>query len=251
VQELTKANRIMKQTIGLYSIGLVTVLFLKAAVAGEAVQTPKAKPATPAADRWEPAIQAFEAKDRKQAPAKGGIVFVGSSSIVLWDLAKSFPGMPVINRGFGGSQMADSVRYADRIVIPHQPRIVVLYAGDNDLAAGKTPQRVFEDYRKFVAKVHAALPKARIIAIAIKPSQARWKLIEKIREANRLIGDFSAQDARLAFVDMEKSMLGADGKPQPEFFRSDGLHLNAEGYRLWADRLRPYLREPTSTENRQ
>ncbi len=205
-----------------------------------------AKPATPAAaDRWEPAIRAFEAKDRKQPPAKDGVVFVGSSSIVMWDLAKNFPGVSAVNRGFGGSQMADSARYADRIVIPYRPQLVVLYAGDNDLAAGKTPEQVFDDYCRFVAKVHAALPKARIVTIAIKPSRARWKLMDRIRRTNRLLGEFAAKDPRLVFVDMEASMLDGEGKPRAELFRPDGLHLNAEGYRLWSERIRPYLRELT------
>lgn len=206
-----------------------------------AKQTPSAK-----ADRWEPAIRAFEAKDRKQAPAKGGIVFVGSSSIVLWDLPKSFPGLNAINRGFGGSQLADSVRYARRIVLPYEPRTVVLYAGDNDLASGKTPQQVFDDYQRFVAAIHAALPKTRIIYIAIKPSKARWKLIDKIRATNRLIADFAAKDPRLVFIDVEKPMLGVDGKPRPELFMPDGLHLNAEGYRLWAGLVGPHLKEETT-----
>ncbi len=219
-------------------------------VLGTTSLAPAAEPAkkTPSvkADRWEPAIRAFQAKDRKQAPAKGGIVFVGSSSIVLWDLAKSFPGLDAINRGFGGSQLADSVRYAGRIVIPYQPRTVVLYAGDNDLAAGKAPEQVFDAYRSFVAAIHAALPKTRILYIAIKPSKARWKLIDKIRAANRLIADFAAKDPRLVFIDVEEPMLGTDGKPRPELFMPDGLHLNAEGYRLWAGLVGPHLKEENS-----
>jgi lysophospholipase L1-like esterase len=210
------------------------------AVQAGASETPAAKAAA-AADRWESAIQAFEAQDRKSAPAKGGIVFVGSSSIRLWSVERSFPGMGVLNRGFGGSHLADSVRYVERIVTPYQPRVVVLYAGDNDLAAGKSPEQVAADYRKFVAKVHAALPKARIVYIAVKPSLARWKLIEKVRETNRLIRDSAGQDSRLVFVDVERPMLGPDGKPRPGLFLRDGLHLNAEGYRIWTDLVRPHL----------
>jgi lysophospholipase L1-like esterase len=150
--------------------------------------------------------------------------------------------MGVLNRGFGGSQLADSVRYVERIVTPYQPRVVVLYAGDNDLASGKSPEQVLADYRQFVAKVHAALPKTRIVYIAVKPSLARWKLIEKGRATNRLIQQAAAENPRLVFVDLEKPMLGPDGKPRPELFLRDGLHLNAEGYRIWADLVRPHLR---------
>ncbi len=194
------------------------------------------------ADRWEQAIRDFEAQDRKSAPAQGGIVFVGSSSIRLWKLAESFPGLIAMNRGFGGSELADSVRYADRIVIPYRPRIVVLYAGDNDLASGKSPERVLADFKQFVAKVHAALPKTRIVYIGIKPSLSRWKLIDKVREANRRIKDFVAADPRLIFIDVEPPMLGPDGKPRPDLFQPDGLHVNAAGYKLWADLLRPHLK---------
>lgn len=235
-----------------YCAAAAASLLLLAAIASpcKAFQEPAVKPAkqTPSAkaDRWEPAIRAFEVKDRKQAPAKGGIVFVGSSSIVLWDLQKSFPGLDAINRGFGGSQLADSVRYANRIVIPYEPRTVVLYAGDNDLASGKTPQQVFDDYRRFVAAIHAALTKTRIIYVAIKPCKARWKLIDRVRTANRLIADFAAKDPRLVFIDVEKTMLGAGGKPRPELFLPDGLHLNAEGYRLWASLVGPHLKEETT-----
>ncbi len=230
-------------------VALGLLLLVGVSVSSGASQEPAAKSpkqaAAAAADRWEPAIRAFEAKDREHPPAKGGIVFVGSSSIRLWQIEKSFPGMSVLNRGFGGSQLSDSVRYAERIVIAYQPRIVVLYAGDNDLAAGKSPEQVLADYRQFVVKVHAALPKTRIVYIAIKPSTARWKLIEKIRTANRLIREFAANDPRLVFIDVEKPMLGADGKPRPELFLRDGLHLNADGYCVWTDLVRPHLRELT------
>jgi lysophospholipase L1-like esterase len=118
---------------------------------------------------------------------------------------------------------------------------VVLYAGDNDLAAGKSPEQVLADYRQFVAKVHAALPKTRIVYIAVKPSLARWKLIEKVRTTNGLIQQAAAGDPRLVFIDVEKPMVGPDGKPRPELFLRDGLHLNAEGYRIWADLVRPHL----------
>jgi lysophospholipase L1-like esterase len=205
-------------------------------------QASSATPKPPAKDRWEPAIRAFEAQDRKHPSIPGGIVFVGSSSIRLWKLAESFPGVEALNRGFGGSQLADSVRYADRIVIPYKPRLVVLYAGDNDLAAGKSPEQVSDDSHQFVAKVHAALPKTRILYIGIKPSLSRWKLIDKIRDANRRIKDFAATDPRLVFIDVEQSILGPDGKPRPELFQPDGLHLNATGYRVWAELVRPYLK---------
>lgn len=192
--------------------------------------------------RWESQIRAFEAKDQKQAPPQGGIVFVGSSSIRLWNLPKSFPDLPVTNRGFGGSQLADSVQFAERIVLPYRPKVVVVYAGDNDLASGKSPEQVAADFRALVEKVRKALPKTRVVYIAIKPSLARWKLIETIRKANDLISESSKKDSRVILVDVEKEMLGADGRPRPELFKPDGLHLNDEGYAVWARLVRPHLK---------
>jgi lysophospholipase L1-like esterase len=194
-------------------------------------------------DKWEQDIAAFEALDAKSPPPKNAILFVGSSSIRLWDLKESFPDRRTINRGFGGSELADSVRYAKRLILPHQPRIVVLYAGDNDIANGKSPKQVFADFQEFVSVVHRALPKSKILYIAIKPSIKRWALIDKIREANRLIREHIAQQKndKLVFLDIEKSMLSADGKPRADLLQEDGLHLNAQGYRLWTRLLRPFM----------
>lgn len=193
------------------------------------------------ADRWESDIAAYEAMDRKSPPVQDGIVFIGSSSVRLWDVRKSFPDLPVVNRGFGGSQLADSVRYADRILIPYRPKTVVLYAGDNDLAAGKSPEQVLADYKAFAVKVHDALPDTRIVYVAVKPSPKRWALIEKIRETNRLIRAAAEQDPRQVFVDVEKPMLTAEGQPRAELYRADELHLNEEGYKLWTELVRPHL----------
>lgn len=212
---------------------LTLVCFAPAAWAQEA-ESPHA--------RWEKAIAEFEKRDAEKMPPKDGIVFVGSSSIVGWKLDESFPDLPIIKRGFGGSQLDDSVHFAPRIVTKYEPKIVVLYAGDNDLASGKTPEKVASDFDAFVRLVHEKLPKTKIIYVAVKPSIARWKLIDKVRETNRLIAEKCKKDERLVFLDIQPLMLGDDGQPKPELFVKDGLHLSAEGYRRWSDLLRPHLK---------
>ena len=193
------------------------------------------------ASRWEEAIAAFEQSDQKNPPPKGGVLFVGSSSIRLWDLDAHFPKIDAINRGFGGSQLSDVVHYTDRIVLPYEPRLIVLYAGDNDIAAGKSPEQVFQDFQQFVNRVRARQPGTKIAFIAIKPSLKRWPLIDKIRDANARIERMCREDDRLTFVDIDAPMLGPDGKPRPELFREDGLHLNEDGYRLWTSLLKTSL----------
>ncbi len=190
--------------------------------------------------QWEKEIRAFEASDRTNLPPQNAILFVGSSSFRKWtNLAQAFPGKPVINRGFGGSHIADSTALADRIIFPYQPRLIVFYAGDNDLAAGLSAEQVVADYRAFVEKIHARLPKSVIAFVSIKPCPLRWKLHEKVAAANAgikaLPGDY------LKFIDVYPAMLGADGKPQPDLFIADGLHPSAKCYELWAGIIKPYL----------
>ena len=192
---------------------------------------------------FEKEIRSFEASDRTRPPPRDAVLFIGSSSIKFWDtLADDFPDLVTIRRGFGGSQIADSTRYADRIIIPYHPRQIVLYAGDNDLAAGRTPRQVLEDFQAFVAKVRAELPKARISFISIKPSLARWKLIDRIKKANHLIEQYAASENGLQYLDTFTPMLGPDGKPRPELLRPDGLHCSRQGYQLWAKVIGPKVR---------
>lgn len=208
-----------------------------ALLAGAAVPVPRV---TAQADKWAKEMAAFEEQDRKD-PAVGGVVFVGSSSIRLWDLAKSFPGLPALNRGFGGSEIPDSVNHVDLLVIKHKPRVVVFYAGDNDIANGRSPQQVFADYKTFVGRIHAALPATKIAFIAIKPSIQRWRLVDNVRKANALVRDYAQSDERLGFVDVDGPMLGWDEKPRTDLFVADGLHMTPKGYELWNTLVRPFV----------
>lgn len=193
--------------------------------------------------RWQKDILAFAKKDAEKAPPENPIVFTGSSSIVKWKtLAEDFPGLPVMNRGFGGSEVFDSFNYAHLTVIKYKPRQVVMYAGGNDINAGKTPQRVFADFKAFVAKVHAALPECRICYISNAPNPKRWSMIDKMIETSRLVEEYTKTDKRLQFINVYPHMLGADGKPKPDIFVEDQLHMNPKGYVIWKAVVGPYLK---------
>jgi lysophospholipase L1-like esterase len=193
--------------------------------------------------RWEAEIQSFEQSDRTHPPPQGAILFVGSSSIRLWkSLARDFPDLPVINRGFGGSQLVDSTYFADRIVTPYHPRQIVVYAGANDISAGKTPLQVLGDFRAFAAKVHTALPQTRIAFLAVAGNPARWSQIERVKAANDLIRKDCEKDPRLDYIDVFTPMMAEDGHPKPGIFVQDRLHMNEKGYAIWTRVIRPYLK---------
>ncbi len=199
-------------------------------------------PAKPAAHAFEAEILAYEAADKKAAPAEGGILFTGASGIRLWKtLAGDFPGLPVFNRGFGGSQLSDSIYYADRISLRYKPKTIVIQAGGNDIHGGKTPAQVAADFKTYVEKVRAGLPEAKIIYLGQGPSPARWAEREAQQEANRLVRDYIAAGKNLVFADLWPLLLGADGQPRQELFVEDRLHPTAAGYKLRTELLRPLL----------
>lgn len=226
----------------IYRTQLVGLLCL---VLGASIASPgrakEAKPCKP--EVWADAIAKFEEEDKKMPPPKQGVLFLGSSSIRLWDVKKSFPDMLTVNRGFGGSQICDSTHYADRLVNIHEPRVVVFYAGDNDIAGGKSPEQVRDDFRAFVEKVRGPQPELPIIFLAIKPSIARWKLADEIKEANQLIQDDLEELGNITYVDVWPAMLDEQGEPRKELFADDGLHMNEKGYEVWTELVTPLVEQ--------
>jgi lysophospholipase L1-like esterase len=196
--------------------------------------------------QWEKAISDFEAQDKEHPVAPGGILFLGSSSIRMWDLEKSFPGRPVLNRGFGGSQIADSLYFFDRVVLPYKPSTIVFYAGDNDIAREKSAEVVTADFKALTAKVWEHFPETRILFIGIKPSTARWNLYPEMKKVNEAIGQWAQAEKRVLLVDVENVMLGEDGLPRQELLQKDGLHMTEEGYAAWTKLLAPLLPAPTA-----
>jgi lysophospholipase L1-like esterase len=200
-------------------------------------------------DRWEKEIAAIEEQIASGKTPQEGVLFVGSSSIRLWKLDKSFPDLKTANHGFGGSQLEDSVRYFERIVVPAKPTVIVLYAGDNDVATGKSASDVSEDFREFVEKVEQQLPTCRrVLYVSIKPSLLRWNLAEKMKETNASIRKICESDDRLEFVDIWAPMLNEKGEPTAELFVKDGLHLSEAGYAVWTQAVRPYLAEQQNSQ---
>lgn len=183
--------------------------------------------------KWEKGIAAIEKNLKANPPKPGSVFFVGASTIVRWDLKKYFPDSSYVNVGFGGSVIADSAHFAQRIILPYKPSTIVFYAGDNDIAAGLKGEQVVEDFRSFVSIVRKDNPSCKVLFLAVKPSIARWKMFEEQKKANSLVRLFCEKGDRLAYVDTVTPMLGEDGKPPADLFVKDGLHLSPKGYELW------------------
>lgn len=192
---------------------------------------------------WVKEIAAFADADTKEFPKKGKILFVGSSSIRGWHtLKEDFPGIYTINRGFGGSHLEDVNFYAPQIVFPYKPKLIVLYGGENDVAAGKTVEAVYADFKEFVSSVRKKLPKTQLIVVSVKPSPARREFAAKYKELNDLMRKMTKADKRLSFVDVWTPMLDEKGEPKKDIFLGDQLHLNREGYKIWRAALLPFIK---------
>ncbi len=229
------------------SLAVLVAFVIPATIVAQAADPSALQPS----EKWAEAMDAFAEEDAANAPRRGGVVFVGSSSIRFWDLSTAFPDLkpPALNRGFGGSEISDSIRHFDLLVAKHRPRLVVLYAGDNDISNGKSSERVAADFQEFANLVHSELPGTRLAFVAIKPSLARWELAPRMQQANAAIRAACDEQEVLTFVDIWKPMLGPDDRPRPDLFLADGLHLNKAGYRVWNAMLNPLLVEPSPSRD--
>lgn len=220
-----------------------TLSFAIALVAGGFTQG-EARVSDPDPKRFSRAMEGFKAEDASAKPVKDLILFTGSSSIRMWKtLARDFPDHEVLNRGFGGSHLSDALHYFDLLVTRHKPKVIVLYCGENDLWSGKPPEQVLEDFKTFAKRVHEKFPQTRIHYLACKPSPKRWEKWKLYQRCNRMIANGCAKDKRLNFVDVSKVMLGADGKPFPEIWLADKLHMNEKGYARWTKLIGPILKK--------
>lgn len=186
-------------------------------------------------ERWTGDMERLAARDAESPPPEDCLLFVGSSSIRLWDLEAFWPGEATLNNGFGGSVLADSIRHFDQVIAPYQPRAVVVYAGDNDIARSYTPERVRDDFEALAALTREAHPGTQVVFIAIKPSIRRWEMWPQMREANVLIAELCEGDELLHYADVASPMLPDDGSvPDESWFVRDGLHLSEWAYGEWS-----------------
>ena len=216
-------------------VRLAAVIAVSAAVGGAASQP------GPDPRRFEAEVAQFEAADRATPPPDGAVLFVGSSSIRYWDVAAAFPGRSAIKRGFGGSHVSDNIYFADRLIFRYKPPLIVFYAGDADVAAGKQADQIAADYRTLVAAIHSRLPATRVIVIGTKPSPAHWAQMKTIRAANASVKALAEADPLVEYVDVEAALLGTDGRPRAELYAENGLNLNERGYERWNEAVRPAI----------
>jgi lysophospholipase L1-like esterase len=189
-------------------------------------------------------IKNFEKQDSISMPSSGQILLVGSSTFRFWVSSKEdLVGYSTINRGFGGSQMSDVNYYFDRIVSKYQPKMILVYEGDNDLAAGESPETVFEDFKIFADKIKTQLPNAKVGYCSIRPSIARTNLRDKQVQTNQMIKDFCEKNNGFYFIDFYKYYFLPNGDLIPDVFVADKLHLNKQGYEIWTKATLKFLKK--------
>lgn len=198
----------------------------------------------PEPNRFEDEVRLFEILDHYVPPPGNACLFTGSSTIARWfDLESSFPGLPVLNRGFGGSTMNDLNFYRDRIVFPYDPVKIIVYEGDNDIARGASPSEFLEACREFVLACGSRIPGTQIIFLSIKPSPARIKDWQRMKEANRLLKAFAEKHENVLFIDITRDLIKSDGNPKEDIFEADRLHFNKAGYEILSRAISPVLYE--------
>jgi len=193
--------------------------------------------------RFEEEIEAFAGWDAKNSSPKDALLFVGSSSIRFWDTAEAFPGYPVINRGFGGSHISDVLYYFDRVIGRFDPSLIIFYCGENDIASGLDPDKVFDDYTELLARIGQAFPDTDFLYVSIKPSNSRIEYSDEFETFNRRVESYNETKSRLHYIDLASPLTTSDGQPDDSLFVDDQLHLNEDGYLHWNEKMRKFLSE--------
>jgi lysophospholipase L1-like esterase len=194
-------------------------------------------------ERFRQEIMAFENWDAKNSFPDGAILFVGSSSIRMWETHKAFPDYPVINRGFGGSMISDVQYFYKEVIEKYDPALVVFYAGDNDIANGKPVEEVVRDYKALIYRFHKDFPDAKFLYVPIKPSSSRWDYWAAMEEVNQQVKTFNEKREYLSYADLATPLLTGDGTPDDALFLEDQLHLNEQGYAVWNEVMEPKIRD--------
>ena len=196
-----------------------------------------------APNRFADSFAAFAQQDKDHPFAKGGIVFVGSSSVRMLDIPRYFPGIVALNRGFGGAHISDVNHYLEQAVLQYEPGTVVFFCGGNDLWDGKSPAQVKADFDEFTQRLFARVPRAKLIVLAWRPSPSRISIIDKELAFNKLLKATADRDKRMIYLDGSAArFLDDNGQPKPELYLDDRLHMNHAGYLIWGEIIRPYLK---------
>lgn len=187
-------------------------------------------------NRYETDIENFRRFDNRNTLAKNPVLFVGSSSIRYWETSKSFPNLPVINRGFGGASLPEIIHYYDDIIKKHSPSIIIVYC-DIDIENGKSPNVAVNAFNELVNKIEKDFPQTQILLLAMKPTLIDDFLGKDVKTnkviTNKMLNEYCEATKNLHYVDITKSMLGSDGHLRSDIFLADGMHLNQLGYALW------------------
>ncbi len=192
--------------------------------------------------RFKDEINTYIESDKSNPPPEDCYLFIGSSSMRMWkSLQEDFPGYPVINRGFGGSHFSDAIYYFNDLILAYNPKKIIIYEGDNDLASSKSPKKIMKDLKTLLELIRDNLDHPDIAIISAKPSPRRWNLKDKYENLNAKFENLASKSQDLTYINVYTNMLNDQGRPEPELFLEDSLHMTGKGYMIWEKQIRPFI----------
>ena len=194
------------------------------------------------APRFADAIEAFLKEDQTNPPPKQAILFIGSSIFRQWkNLKEQMAPLPVFNRAFGGSRTAEILFYMDKVVLPYEPKIIVYYCGSNDINANIKPEEIAGNFKQFVQRVQAKLPKTQIFFTSINRAPQKMDRWVEVDATNALVKEFCTKDKRLGFIDVNPALFDEEGKPRMELYLPDKLHFLEPAYAEFTTIIKPFI----------
>lgn len=185
--------------------------------------------------------------DDRSAQGACSLWFIGSSSIHRWTtLGRDMAPWTAHNRGINDATLSDILpRFANARETP--PRAIILYAGENDLAFGVPLRTIARQVAAFLDVRTRKMGDVPVLVLSAKPSPGRWSLLGEQRLLNATAQRLIPRFPDTYYVDITTPLL-KDGR-LGDNYQADGVHMNAAGYRIWADAVHQRLNEilPAST----
>lgn len=174
------------------------------------------------------------------AESRTRVLMLGDSLTAGFNWSARLPQALVVNQGVSGDTTGRILARLDQAVAA-EPELVFLQAGINDFGRRDKDIVILDNHLAIWRALRSQVPGLRLVLISLLPvSEARYPgLNPKIMEFNQRLGKEAAKQG-LPFIDLFPLLADETGQLPPKF-TYDGLHLNAAGYEIWLEALKPHL----------